>query len=244
MDKKSLITVGAAVLAAIAVLVLANGGLPAGTAKGGNSAGLMPLDPAAKKNLPDSEPAGEAVLPGKEATETETETVAVSAEDNNYKKVMNATIKTSLGQIKVELYGDKMPVTAGNFAKLADSGFYNGIKFHRVIKDFMIQGGDPLSKDDSLKTRWGTGGPGYQFDDEKFDGDYTRGTLAMANAGPNTNGSQFFIMHNDMPLPKAYVIFGKVVEGIEVVDKIASLATDSRDCPLVPPVIESITVEK
>jgi len=104
---------------------------------------------------------------------------------------MNATIKTSLGDIKVQLFGDKVPAAAGNFAKLAETGFYNGVKFHRVIKDFMIQGGDPLSKDDTKKSLWGTGGPGYQFADEKFDGDYTRGTLAMANSGPNTNGSQF-----------------------------------------------------
>ncbi|MCU0653666.1 MAG: peptidylprolyl isomerase [Candidatus Pacebacteria bacterium] len=164
--------------------------------------------------------------------------------EDKYKKIMNATIKTSLGEIKVQLFGDKMPVTAGNFVKLADSGFYDGIKFHRVIRDFMIQGGDPLTKDDSLKARWGTGGPGYQFADEKFDGEYARGTLAMANSGPNTNGSQFFIMHKDTPLPKAYVIFGKVTAGLEVVDKIAELKTDGRDCPLVPPVIESVIIDK
>lgn len=164
--------------------------------------------------------------------------------EENYKKIMNATIKTSLGEMKVELYGDRVPQTAGNFAKLGEAGFYNGIKFHRVIKGFMIQGGDPLTKDDAKKSMWGTGGPGYKFADEKFEGSYTRGILAMANSGPNTNGSQFFIMHQDYPLPPSYVIFGKVTSGIEIVDKIAELPTDARDCPLEPPVIESVIIAK
>jgi cyclophilin family peptidyl-prolyl cis-trans isomerase len=164
--------------------------------------------------------------------------------DSKYQKIMNATIKTSLGEIKVELNGQGTPVAAENFAKLAEAGFYDGIKFHRVISGFMIQGGDPLTKDDSMKARWGTGGPGYQFADEKFTGEYTRGTLAMANSGPNTNGSQFFIMHQDYPLPPQYVIFGKVLEGMEIVDKIAALKTDGNDCPLNPPVIESVAIER
>ena len=164
--------------------------------------------------------------------------------DSKYQKIMNATIKTNLGEIKVELSGDETPITAENFAKLAEAGFYDGIKFHRVISGFMIQGGDPLTKDDSMKARWGTGGPGYQFADEKFTGEYARGTLAMANSGPNTNGSQFFIMHQDYPLPPQYVIFGKVLEGIEIVDKIAALETDGNDCPLDPPVIESVVIER
>jgi cyclophilin family peptidyl-prolyl cis-trans isomerase len=113
-----------------------------------------------------------------------------------------------------------------------------------VIKGFMIQGGDPLTKDDAKKSMWGTGGPGYQFADEKFTGEYSRGTLAMANSGPNTNGSQFFIMHADYPLPPSYVIFGKVTAGMDVVDKIAELPTGPNDQPLTPPVIESVTVEK
>ncbi len=162
--------------------------------------------------------------------------------DPNYQKIMNATIKTSLGEIKIELNGDKTPITAGNFAKLAENGFYDGVKFHRVISGFMIQGGDPLTKDDAQKQLWGTGGPGYKFNDEAFEGQYTRGTIAMANSGANTNGSQFFIMHQDYPLPPSYVIFGKVLEGMEAVDAIAALETDSRDCPLDPPVIENIIV--
>jgi len=158
---------------------------------------------------------------------------------------MNATITTSLGVIKVELYGDKTPATVANFVKLANAGFYNGIKFHRVIKGFMIQGGDPLTKNDALQSQWGSGGPGYQFDDEPFTGSYSRGTLAMANSGPNTNGSQFFIMHQDYDLQPNYVIFGKVTSGLDVVDKIANLQTDpSNDRPLNPPVIQSITIDK
>lgn len=159
-------------------------------------------------------------------------------------KTMNATITTSLGTIKVELYGDKTPATVANFVKLANAGFYNGIKFHRVIKGFMIQGGDPLTKDDAMQARWGSGGPGYQFADEQFTGSYSRGTLAMANSGPNTNGSQFFIMHQDYPLPPNYVIFGKATAGLDVVDAIANLPTGPSDRPQTPPVIQSITIEK
>lgn len=128
-------------------------------------------------------------------------------------KKYQAILKTSMGDITVDLYADKTPITVNNFVALAKKNFYDNTVFHRVIKGFMIQGGDPKGD--------GTGGPGYQFDDEKFDGEYTRGTIAMANAGPNTNGSQFFIMHQDYALPKNYVIFGKVSKGIEVVDKIA-----------------------
>ena len=105
-------------------------------------------------------------------------------------------------------------MTVNNFVFLAKKNFYDNTIFHRAIQDFMIQGGDPNGD--------GTGGPGYKFDDEPFTGEYLRGTLAMANAGPNTNGSQFFIMHDDYPLPPNYVIFGKVIKGLDVVDKIAT----------------------
>lgn len=125
-------------------------------------------------------------------------------------------LKTDKGEIVIELTAKATPKTAQNFIDLANKGFYNGTLFHRVIKGFMIQGGDPKGD--------GTGGPGYRFDDEPFEGEYTRGTVAMANAGPNTNGSQFFIMHTDYPLPKNYVIFGHVVAGMDVVDKIAESA--------------------
>lgn len=128
-------------------------------------------------------------------------------------KTYRVTLKTDKGDIVIELTADKTPVTVNNFVYLARQGFYDDTIFHRVIKGFMIQGGDPQGN--------GSGGPGYQFDDEPFAGEYTRGAVAMANAGPNTNGSQFFILHQDYQLPKNYVIFGNVVEGIEVVDAIA-----------------------
>jgi len=128
-------------------------------------------------------------------------------------KTYTATLKTEKGDILIALSADKTPITVNNFVTLAKKGFYNNTIFHRVIKGFMIQGGDPDGN--------GTGGPGYRFDDESFEGEYTRGIIAMANAGPNTNGSQFFIMHQDYELPKNYVIFGKVTSGLEVVDMIA-----------------------
>lgn len=132
-------------------------------------------------------------------------------------KTYTAIMHTTAGDITLELNAKATPITANNFVWLAKKGFYNGVIFHRVIKDFMIQGGDP--------TGTGSGGPGYQFDDEPFTGEYTKGTIAMANAGPNTNGSQFFIMHADYPLPPNYVIFGKAISGLDTVDKIATAKT-------------------
>ncbi len=129
------------------------------------------------------------------------------------KKDYSALLKTSKGDITIDLFEKEVPVTVNNFVFLAKSGFYNGTKFHRVIKGFMIQGGDPLGN--------GTGGPGYKFDDEPITRDYLRGVVAMANSGPNTNGSQFFIMHQNYALPKKYVIFGQVTDGLDAVDKIA-----------------------
>ncbi len=232
MIKKNLMVLGVGVLI-VAVLWLANSNGKTETPQA-NSNQNQPSQPQEQKSEESNNQSS--------APQT---SIAAPQVDPNYQKIMNTTIKTSLGEIKVELFGDKTPITAGNFAKLAESGFYNGVKFHRVIKGFMIQGGDPLSKDDAKKSMWGTGGPGYQFADEKFEGTYSRGTLAMANSGPNTNGSQFFIMHQDYPLPPQYVIFGKVLEGIEVVDKIAALPTNpANDMPQTPPTIESVVVEK
>src|SRR3990167_4201366 len=128
-------------------------------------------------------------------------------------KIYTAILKTSEGDIEISLHADKTPKTVNSFVSLARKNFYDGTIFHRVIKGFMIQGGDPTGD--------GTGGPGYKFDDEPFDVEYIRGTVAMANAGPDTNGSQFFIMHADNPLPKDYIIFGKVISGMDVVDTIA-----------------------
>ena len=129
-------------------------------------------------------------------------------------KNYTAILKTTEGDIEISLNAKATPITVNNFVYLAKNNFYDGTIFHRVIKGFMIQGGDP--------TGTGMGGPGYKFDDEPFSGEYSRGTVAMANSGPNTNGSQFFIMHEDVPLSPDYVIFGKVIKGMDVVDKIAS----------------------
>jgi len=138
---------------------------------------------------------------------------------------MNATLQTNHGPIEVELYPNEAPKTVGNFVKLARDGFYDGLIFHRVIPDFMIQGGDP--------TGTGRGGPGYQFEDEFNDHPVERGALAMANAGPNTNGSQFFIVTVDQApwLDGKHTVFGKVTGGMDVVDKLESLPTDGRDRP-------------
>lgn len=135
-----------------------------------------------------------------------------------------ATLKTSKGDILIDLFESKTPVTVNNFNFLAEVGFYNGTRSHRIIKDFMVQWGDPLTKDINAKSAWGTGGPGYRFNDEAFEGEYKRGVVAMANSGPNTNGSQFFIMHQDRPLPQNYVIFGEVTdaESLKVLDEIAN----------------------
>lgn len=135
-------------------------------------------------------------------------------ESTTEKKQYEVTMTTTEGTIVIALNADQTPKTVENFVTLVNKGFYNNTIFHRVIKGFMIQGGDPKGD--------GTGGPGYTFADEPFTGEYTRGTIAMANAGPNTNGSQFFIMHADYPLPKNYVIFGHVTSGMDTVDKIAN----------------------
>lgn len=155
-----------------------------------------------------------------------------------------ATISTNKGDIVVRLYGADAPKTVENFAKLANEGFYNGTKFHRVIKGFMIQGGDPLSKNDADKDRWGTGGPGYQFEDEINAKKLIRGSLAMANAGPNTNGSQFFIVTADETpwLDGKHTNFGEVISGMDVVAAIEGTETDSRDRPIQPMIINSIVV--
>jgi cyclophilin family peptidyl-prolyl cis-trans isomerase len=146
-----------------------------------------------------------------------------------------ATMNTSEGPIGIELFDEDAPKTVDNFKKLATDGFYDGVIFHRIIKDFMIQGGDP--------TGTGTGGPGYQFEDEFNDHGIVRGTLAMANSGPNTNGSQFFIVTAPACpwLDGKHTVFGRVTEGLDVVDKIESAKTDHRDKPKNDIKIESIS---
>jgi len=147
-----------------------------------------------------------------------------------------ATLQTNAGPITVEFFDDDAPKTVENFRKLAGEGFYDGLIFHRVIPDFMIQGGCPEGT--------GTGGPGYQFEDEFNDHKIVRGALAMANAGPNTNGSQFFIVTTGAApwLDGKHTVFGKVIGGMDVVDKLESLPTDGRDRPREDARIEKLEV--
>lgn len=158
------------------------------------------------------------------------------------KKTNMITIETNYGKIVLQMYEADAPNTVKNFVTLADKGYYNGLTFHRVIKGFMIQGGDPNGN--------GTGGPGYKFNDElnpatpSYKAGYKKGIVAMANSGPNTNGSQFFIMHADYPLPNLYTIFGKVVEGQDVVDKIANVQVGANDKPVSPVTMKTVTVNK
>lgn len=156
-----------------------------------------------------------------------------------------ATMETSAGTITLELFADKAPNTVANFGKLASEGFYDGTRFHRVIENFMIQSGDPQSKDEALADAWGTGGPGYTFEDEIHDeNNNVVGTIAMANAGPNTNGSQYFINVADNSfLDTKHTVFGRVVEGMDIVEAISTVAVDGRDRPLEDVVIKSIIVE-
>ncbi len=149
----------------------------------------------------------------------------------------SATIRTNRGDITVELFADEAPATVNNFVFLAREGFYDGVIFHRVIENFMIQGGDP--------TGTGRGGPGYTFPDElqaSASRGYPAGTLAMANAGPDTNGSQFFIVHRDAGLPPAYAVFGMTTDGASVVHDIATTATGPNDRPLEDVVISTIEI--
>src|SRR4051794_34256553 len=160
----------------------------------------------------------------------------------------SATITTEKGDIEVDLFTTDAPKAAGNFVDLAKKGYYDDVVFHRVIPGFVIQAGDGQhGKKASLNGgRVGTGGPGYTFEDEAVRGDYVRGALAMANAGPNTNGSQFFICHQDLTgkLPKNYTLFGQVTKGMDVVDAIVAAPRNSRDLPDDPVAITGITVRE
>ena len=155
--------------------------------------------------------------------------------DSNY----IAVIKTNLGDMTVEFFTDEAPITVNNFISLSKDGYYDNVIFHRVISGFMIQGGDPSGTGHGDYGKY----PGYKFDDElNNQRPYEKGILAMANAGPNTNGSQFFIMHVDYPLPYSYTIFGQVVDGFDVIDKIASVETDSADKPSTDIVISTVEI--
>lgn len=192
----------------------------------------------------------------KEQTKTEAKTETTPVVQNNtltnkkmyttppqmtidVKKQYTATFKTSAGDIVVDLTAAATPITVNNFVFLAREKFYDGTIFHRTINGFMIQGGDPQGT--------GMGDPGYKFNDEPFAGEYTRGTVAMANSGANTNGSQFFIMHKDNALPKNYVIFGHVVSGLEVVDTIATAPTKpggEGSSPVTPVTVTNVTISE
>jgi cyclophilin family peptidyl-prolyl cis-trans isomerase len=152
-------------------------------------------------------------------------------------KAYTATLDTNHGEVVIELDAARSPQTVNNFVFLARDGFYDGVIFHRVIEGFMIQGGDP--------TGTGRGGPGYKFRDEiEGAASYDRGVVAMANSGPHTNGSQFFICHSDAGLPHSYTIFGKVDSGLEIVDSIAAIATDRSDRPHDDVVINTVTIRE
>jgi peptidylprolyl isomerase len=180
------------------------------------------------------------------STQADVATTTATTTIENNKKTMIATLKTTKGDITIELFGEATPKTVENFVKLAETGFYNGVKFHRVIRDFMIQGGDPLTKDDTKKASWGTGGPGYQFADEIGpDNNNAIGTISMANAGPNTNGSQFFINVADNNfLDTKHTVFGRVTSGMDVVTAIENVKVEAQsNRPLEPVVITSVELK-
>ncbi|MCW5958661.1 MAG: peptidylprolyl isomerase [Pyrinomonadaceae bacterium] len=156
-----------------------------------------------------------------------------------------AVLETNKGTIKFELLEEDAPKTTENFRLLAEKNYYDGVIFHRVIENFMIQGGDPLGQGYGGESAWGG-----KFDDEidksspLYQGPYSKGTVAMANSGPNTNGSQFFIMHIDYPLPPSYTKFGQVIEGQDVVDAIAVVEKNANDKPVEPVVMEKVYIEE
>ena len=214
-DKKNVV-----IIAVVAVAIIVGGWYFFGR---GNSVAPQ-MD--APLNAPENAP----VSPAIETPDISNAPAAASDSQTNPKTMPTVKISTNKGDIVIELYKDDAPKTVENFLTLVNKKFYDNTIFHRVISGFMIQGGDP--------TGTGSGGPGYQFADElnasteSYKTGYTRGTVAMANAGPNTNGSQFFIMHADYPLPHAYTIFGKVISGMETVDAIAGGKTDGNDRPI------------
>ncbi|KKU78304.1 MAG: Peptidyl-prolyl cis-trans isomerase [Parcubacteria group bacterium GW2011_GWA2_47_64] len=195
--------------------------------------------------------AGETKIPQTGASPGTGEETTATTETNSaasgapYAPKNGAIIKTNFGDIEVVFFGADAPKTVENFQKLAESGFYANTKFHRVIKNFMIQGGDPFSKDNTQMARWGTGGPGYTFEDEINAQKVVRGALAMANAGPNTNGSQFFIVTVQATpwLDGLHTVFGQVTRGMDVVDKISMTDTVTNDIPKSPVIIESIILK-
>ena len=175
----------------------------------------------------------ESEITSMEQTNTKTYASAPAIQiDTN--KTYTASMETSKGTMKFNLFASETPNTVNSFVFLSRDNFYDGVKFHRIMKDFMIQGGDPLGT--------GTGGPGYSFDDEPVIREYNKGILAMANSGPNTNGSQFFVMTVDYPLPKDYIIFGELVEGEDVLDTIAATPVTASQTGEMSSPTEDVTI--
>lgn len=196
------------------------------------------------QSTPEASPAALSCWPADQVTEDQTlgkQYAQAPAMKIDAAKTYTATIETNKGTVTAELFPADAPNTVNSFVCLAEDGYFDGTPFHRIVKGFVIQGGDP--------TGTGTGGPGYKFNDEPISREYERGTLAMANAGPNTNGSQFFIVLDDLrgKLPKNYTIFGKVTEGLDVVDAIANTPTSvgrsgEKSTPNEPIIVEKVTI--
>lgn len=217
---------------------------------GEDSAGVDPTEPPINTatSEPESTATPEPEAPESESAAAPTEGTGEIMQWENPPEMQleagtdyRARLSTNKGEIVVDLFEEDAPKTVNNFVFLTEQGYYSNVPFHRVLEGFVIQSGDP--------TGTGRGGPGYQFEDEPVTGDYTRGTLAMANAGPNTNGSQFFITLQDLSgrLPKNYTIFGEVVEGMDTVDAIASVpveagASGEASSPTEPVFIESVEI--
>jgi cyclophilin family peptidyl-prolyl cis-trans isomerase len=226
------------------------------TNPGGNAQGLVNLEKDMKNNIQNATNAedqkiADALAQAEKSSNNNSNNTSKPMETNiDYtKQYSQAVIKTNLGNITVKLDAANAPKTVENFLKLSADKFYAGTKFHRVIKGFMIQGGDPNSKESNVSS-WGMGGPGYKFADELTGQEkYTQGTLAMANSGPDTNGSQFFIVTADpgVGLPPSYTVFGHVVSGMDVALKIENVKTVSPgqvDRPVEDVVIQGIELVK
>lgn len=216
MTNKILIVLAMIVAVAVVAFFLFKKAPPVQAPVNENVAQTPPVDTEVKEEVktePTSTPPGKEETKPLDLSQYKTPIMIV-----DQKKSYTAKMKTSAGEIDIELNVKDTPITANNFVFLSKKNFYDNVIFHRVIKGFMIQGGDP--------TGTGAGGPGYTIDDEPFKGEYVKGTVAMARtSAPNSAGSQFFIMHDDYPLPPQYVIFGKVIKGLDVVDKIAEAPT-------------------
>ncbi len=201
--------------------------------------------PLAKTSTTTSVKAENRAASTSQETAKHTNSIKLPMTNENAKVTTGAVISTTLGDIEIQFLETKAPKTVANFVSLAATNFYSGIKFHRVIDGFMIQVGDPLTKNDSQMAQWGTGGPGYKFADELSGSEtYEQGVVAMANSGPNTNGSQFFIMTGvGVNLPPSYTVFGKVTKGIDVAVAISKVKTTPSDRPVDSITIKSVTLK-